>query len=332
MSLLSIEDLHVTYQSSRGPISAVNGVSLELDAGHTLGIAGESGSGKSTVAHAVLRLNPRSARIDGHVRVCGDDVNCLNWGALRRMRWADAAMVFQGAMNSLNPVQTIGEQVAEPVTVHQPATTRREADRRVGALLDMVGLPGQHAHVYPHTLSGGQKQRVMIAMALACDPKLLVADEPTTALDVKVQAQIMTLLESLTRDLGLGLMLISHDLAMLSSVCDDVVVMHGGRVVEKGSGADLFAHARHPYTQSLAGAFPTIGDPDSRYRPHSTASDSPESTATVLDQAFVDQCELGDPDCLIHRREFARYARGREVPCLQPHELGLVPSEMDGAR
>ncbi|MEB4613404.1 ABC transporter ATP-binding protein, partial [Leucobacter sp. M11] len=193
-ALLDIRDLTVTYRSERGEVPAVRGVSLAIDAGETIGIAGESGSGKSTMAQAVLRLHPRSVRVSGQVFVDGQDVNSLSWGALRRMRWSDAAMVFQGAMHSLNPVLTVGEQIAEPVLIHAPATTAAAAQRRVAELLDSVGLTAEHAATYPHQLSGGQKQRVMIAMAIACNPKLLVADEPTTALDVKVQAQIMRLL------------------------------------------------------------------------------------------------------------------------------------------
>lgn len=246
------------------------------------------------------------------------------------MRWADAAMVFQGAMHSLNPVQTIGEQVAEPVVLHHPTTTRHEASRRVAALLEMVGLLPDHAYSYPHTLSGGQKQRVMIAMALACEPKLLVADEPTTALDVKVQAQILQVLASLKEELGLGLLIISHDLAMLSSVCDEVVVMHGGRIVERGPGADLFAHAQHPYTRALADAFPTIGDPASRYRPHARFED--QGAAAETERTFLEHCALGDPHCLVHRPEFAAYAHGRDVPCLRPEDLGLVPFEKENQR
>lgn len=328
--LLRIEDLNVTYRSTRGEIAAVRGVSLQVDEGRTVGIAGESGSGKSTVAHAVLRLHPRSAQVEGRVAVRGQDVNDLSWGALRRMRWTDAAMVFQGAMHSLNPVQTIGEQIAEPIALHRPTSTRQGTALRVAALLEMVGLLPEHAHSYPHTLSGGQKQRVMIAMALACDPKLLVADEPTTALDVKVQAQILQVLSSLKRELGLGLLIISHDLAMLSSVCDEVVVMHGGRIVEQGPGTDLFAHARHPYTRALADAFPTIGDPASRYRPQARFDD--QGSAADVERAFLEQCELGDRSCLVHRPEFAVYARGRDVPCLRPEDLGLVPVEKEDQR
>ncbi|GAA1800445.1 ABC transporter ATP-binding protein [Leucobacter iarius] len=327
--LLTIEDLRVTYRSSRGEVPAVRGVSLALDAGRTLGIAGESGSGKSTIASAVLRLHPRSARIEGRVEVCGQDVNALSWGALRRMRWSDAAMVFQGAMHSLNPVLTIGDQVAEPVLVHRPTTTRGAAAHRVAELLEMVGLAAEHAHSYPHMLSGGQKQRVMIAMALACDPRLLVADEPTTALDVKVQAQIMRVLQNLAEELGLGLLLISHDLAVLSSVCDEVVVMHGGIVIEQGPGAELFANAQHPYTRALAGAFPTIGDPDSRYRPQGVGDDPASFEDPAAIREFLSRCAHDDGGCLVHRPEFARFALRDAPDCLRATELGILPADSE---
>lgn len=331
--LLRIEDLRVTYRSSRGDIPAVRGVSLSLEQGRSLGIAGESSSGKSTIASAVLRLTPRGSRVEGRVEVCGQDVNSLSWGALRRMRWSDAAIVFQGAMHSLNPVRTVGEQIAEPLLVHRPATTRHASDHRVAELLDMVGLEPEHAFSYPHLLSGGQKQRVMIAMALVCDPKLLIADEATTALDVKVQAQILHLLRNLAAELGLGLMMISHDLAVLSSICDEVVVMHRGRVIERGPGPRVFEQAKHPYTRALAGAFPTIGDPASRYRPHGL----PEDPVTVVDDAaeheFVAQCDPPDDDtCLVHRPEFARYARGLETSCLRAEDLGIARTESEVPR
>ena len=327
--LLKIDDLHVTYRSDRGEVPAVRGVSLELEAGRTLGIAGESGSGKSTIASAVLRLHPRSTRVEGRVEVRGQDVNALSWGGLRRMRWADAAMVFQGAMHSLNPVRTIGEQIAEPVLVHRPTTTRGAVERRTSELLEMVGLTPEHAFGYPHMLSGGQKQRVMIAMALACEPSLLVADEPTTALDVKVQAQIMRVLRGLADELGLGLMLISHDLAVLSSACDEVVVMHGGIVIEQGPGAELFANAKHPYTRALAGAFPTIGDPASRYRPQGLGEDSAalDDPETIRD--FLAQCVHPDGSCLVHRPAFARFALRGEAGCLRAPDLGITRTTTD---
>lgn len=329
--LLEIENLSVTYRASRGNVVAVHDVSFALEAGKTIGIAGESGSGKSTVASAVLRLHPKSTTVTGRVSVAGNDVNALSWGALRRMRWTDAAMVFQGAMHSLNPIDSIGKQVAEPVLIHAPSTTKAAANARVAELLEMVGLTAEHAYSYPHQLSGGQKQRVMIAMALACNPKLLIADEPTTALDVKVQAQILEVLASLSAELGLGLMLISHDLSVLASVCDQVLVMYGGRVVEQGPGAEIFEHPRHPYTRALASAFPTIGDPASRYRPQGAADGGVAGIDPAAELAFVERCRLNG-DCLVHRPEFARFVGNSDPECLRADDLGTNRLEMEAAR
>ena len=199
MSLLEIDDLTVTYRTGGGPVPAVRGVSLDLPAGQKLGLAGESGCGKSTVALALLRLLPTTATVSGRILFEGEDVLSMSWGRLRAVRWAGASIIFQGAMHSLNAVHRIGAQIAEPILLHE-TVTQAEADLRVTELLTQVGLPPDRARAYPHELSGGQRQRVMIAMALACNPRLIVADEPTTALDVMVQAQILRLIEELVRD------------------------------------------------------------------------------------------------------------------------------------
>jgi peptide/nickel transport system ATP-binding protein len=232
MSLLRIEDLSVTYRTSEGDVPAVRGVSLDVEAGTSLGVAGESGSGKSTLAATVLRLTPKTASVTGRVLLDDEDVLSMSFGRLRAVRWSSASIVFQGALHSLNPLQRVGRQIGEPIQLHDPKLTRRGVDRRVGGLLSDVGLPERLARSYPHQLSGGQKQRVMIAMALGCGPQLIVADEPTTALDVMVQAQVLDLLTGLVRDLGVGLVVISHDLSVLATTCDRVAVMYAGRVVE----------------------------------------------------------------------------------------------------
>lgn len=275
MPLLEVEDLCVTYRTAAGPVPAVRGVSLTVEQGTRLGVAGESGSGKSTLAATVLRLTPPSATVTGRVLLDGEDVLAMSFGRLRAVRWSEAAIVFQGALHSLNPLHRVGRQVAEPIHLHQPGQTRRAADRRVAELLDQVGLAPRFATSYPHQLSGGQRQRVMIAMALACAPRLLVADEPTTALDVMVQAQVLDLLTSLVRDLGLGLVVISHDLAVLGTTCDRVAVMYAGRVVEEGPSAEVLDRGRHPYARALSAAFPVIGDPAARFAPRGLPGDPP---------------------------------------------------------
>src|SRR5207237_4706306 len=207
-----------------------------------------------------LRLLPRSATVAGQTLLNGEDVLTMSWGRLRAVRWAGASIAFQGAMHSLNPVQRSGKQIAEPILLHEPDCSPAAAGRRVAELLGQVGLPAARADSYPHELSGGQRQRVMIAMALACRPQLVVADEPTTALDVMVQAQVLDLLTSLVASAGVGILMISHDLSVLGANCDRVAVMYAGRIVEEGVARDVFDHPVHPYTRALSAAFPTIGD------------------------------------------------------------------------
>ncbi|MEU3645024.1 ABC transporter ATP-binding protein [Lentzea sp. NPDC034063] len=252
--LLELKNLTVHY----GPKCVVNDVNLALAPGQTLGLAGESGSGKSTVAMSVLRLLPKSATVTGEVLLDGDDVATMSWGRLRAVRWAAASIVFQGAMHSLNPVQRVGDQIAEPMRLHG-------VDGSALDLLEQVELPRDKARAYPHELSGGQKQRVMIAMALACGPRLVVADEPTTALDVVVQAQVLALMTRLVREQDLGLLMISHDLSVLAETCDDLAVMHRGELVERGRTREVIANPRHPHTAALTAAFPVIGDPAHRW-------------------------------------------------------------------
>ena len=256
--MLELKNLSVHYGHKR----VVHDVNLVLKPGQTLGLAGESGSGKSTVAMSVLRLLPRTAHVEGEILLDGDDVRTMSWGRLRAVRWASASIVFQGAMHSLNPVQRVGEQIAEPMRLHG-------AGGSVGELLEQVELPPDTARAYPHELSGGQKQRVMIAMALACGPRLVIADEPTTALDVVVQAQVLGVLKRLVAEQDLGLLMISHDLSVLAETCDDLAVMHRGELVERGRTREVIANPQHPHTAALTAAFPVIGDPAHRWaEPH----------------------------------------------------------------
>ncbi|MBF4993292.1 ABC transporter ATP-binding protein [Arthrobacter gandavensis] len=273
MPRLAFEDIRVTYtiRSEDGPkdLVAVDGVSLVLEPGSTLGLAGESGCGKSTLAMSVLRLLPTNARVEGRILLGDENVSDLSWGRLRAVRWTSAAVVFQGAMHSLNPVQRIGDQIEEALRIHarelDPAYAEEKLRRaRVTELLGLVDLPRAKAQSYPHELSGGQKQRVMIAMALACEPELIIADEPTTALDVIVQDQVLQVLSGLVASRGLSLVMISHDLSVLASTCERIVVMQNGRIVEEGPSASVMHAPQHPHTQALAAAFPTIGDPASR--------------------------------------------------------------------
>ena len=314
--LLRLEDLEVTYRTSEGDVPAVRGVTLDVEAGTSLGVAGESGSGKSTLAATVLRLTPRSAKVAGRVLLDDEDVLSMSFGRLRTVRWSEASIVFQGALHSLNPLHRIGRQVAEPVQLHDRTATRRSADSTVARLLADVGLPARLASSYPHQLSGGQKQRVMIAMALACEPRLIVADEPTTALDVMVQAQVLDLLTSLVHDRGLGLVVISHDLSVLASTCDRVAVMYAGRVVEQGRSGDVLDRARHPYTRALSAAFPTIGDPTARFAPRGLPGDPPWPGDLPAGCPFHPRCPEAVDECRTVDVRLRPAGPGQEAACV----------------
>ncbi|WP_410586829.1 nickel ABC transporter ATP-binding protein NikE [Amycolatopsis sp. lyj-23] len=288
--LLQLTGLDVTYAVGDTDVPAVRGVDLTLDPGGTLGVAGESGSGKSTVAMSVLRLLPRTAKITGEILLDGEDVTAMKWGRLRAVRWAEASVVFQGAMHALNPVRRIGEQIAEPLRLHPPAgkaLSDAEVSARVADLLTQVDLPPSRAGAYPHELSGGQKQRVMIAMALACSPRLIIADEPTTALDVIVQAQVLALLSRLVAEQRIGLIMISHDLSVLAATCERIAVMYDGQIVEEGPSAEVMGAPRHEHTRALAAAFPTVGDPVSRFAPATSNPLPPEPAERVAGEPLL---------------------------------------------
>jgi oligopeptide/dipeptide ABC transporter ATP-binding protein len=256
--LLVVEDLQTEFAMESGAVRAVDGVSFRLDDGESLGIVGESGCGKTTAALSLLRLLPANGRVvGGSARLFGIDLLGKSETAIRRYRWREIAIVFQGAMNALNPVQRIEDQIAEPIE-QRLGLSKEDALKRAGELLELVGIPAARGRSYPHQLSGGMRQRTMIAMALSCDPAIVIGDEPTTALDVMVQAQILELLERLRRELGLSLILITHDLSVVAETCDRVLVMYAGRVAEEGPVGRTFSEPRHPYTRLLMGAFPSF--------------------------------------------------------------------------
>jgi peptide/nickel transport system ATP-binding protein len=287
--LLDVRDLNVTYRTSEGDVPAVRGVSFTLRAGETLGLAGESGCGKSSLAAAVLKLLPANAKVEGEVLLDGENVFTMSPGRLRAVRWTEAAIVFQGAMHALNPVWKVKHQIAEAIQLHDQIGDKA-TQKKVVELLEQVGLPARRAEAYPHQLSGGQRQRVMIAMALACSPHLLIADEPTTALDVMVQAQVLALLEDLQSELGLAMVFITHDLSVLTSCCRRLAIMYAGRVVEDGPSHEVFSHPKHPYTKALAAAFPTIGDMRFRKAPLGLAGDPPDPKELPPGCPFAPRC------------------------------------------
>jgi peptide/nickel transport system ATP-binding protein len=319
MPLLEMSDVHVSYRTRAGDLPAVRGVDLTVSEGEVLGVAGESGCGKSTLATTVLRLSPANAKVTGKVLLDGEDVLTMSWGALRTLRWAQASIVFQGALHSLNPVRTIEQQIAEPIVLHEKVS-EKVATNRVGELLEQVGLPRRRAKAYPHQLSGGQKQRVMIAMALACKPRLIIADEPTTALDVMVQAQVLNLLSGLVRELRVGMMIISHDLSVLGATCDRVAVMYAGRVVEEGPARQVFDDPKHPYSGALSAAFPTIGDPASRLAPRGLPGDPPDPTDLPSGCSFHVRCPRAFAECPAREPELVVAGPDRRAACLLVRE------------
>jgi peptide/nickel transport system ATP-binding protein len=295
-TLLEVKNLRVLYDVRGVKAPAVDGVDLSLMAGDALGLAGESGCGKSTLALACLGLLPSNATVEGSVRFKDTEVVGAKPGRLRALRWAGISMVFQGAMSAFNPVKRVGDQVVEAILLHEDVT-RSEARERTSELFEQVGIAPRRADDYPHEFSGGMRQRVMIAMALACRPPLVIADEPTTALDVMTQAQILNLLGRLREETGISLVVITHDLSVLAQVTDRVVIMYAGRIVEEGSASELLTTPRHPYSRALVSAFPVVGDPASRGVPTGLPGDPPDPAAKPPGCAFHPRCPYSFEPC-----------------------------------
>ena len=326
MPTLEWRDVSIAYKVHRGDaeqVLAVDDVFLRVETGDTVGIAGESGSGKSTLMSSALRLLAKNAKVTGDVLLDGQDVNKLGFSELRAVRWTSAAIVFQGAMNSLNPVRTVGWQIEEALELHSRKQWSGKQGRRAraGEMMALVDLPKGKLDAYPHELSGGQKQRVMIAMALACDPDIIIADEPTTALDVIVQAQVLDVLKNLVASRGLSLVMVSHDLSVLASTCERLVIMKDGRIVEQGDSAEVMRHPQHPHTIELASAFPTIGDPSSRLRVGREMRSKPLSELPA-------QREIGDMRLEVRDLVVDFSARGQQVRAVDHVNLGCRQGEI----
>jgi peptide/nickel transport system ATP-binding protein len=315
MSVLEVRDLSISYRTEAGPVPAVRGVSFSIDRGEVFGLAGESGCGKSTIALGLLRLLPRGTQMTGEIVLDGRDVLTMSPRELGAVRWNETSIVFQGAQHALDPVIRIGDQIVEAIMAHS-SPTRREAFARAGELLERVGLPARRIRDYPHEFSGGQKQRVMIAMALACDPKLVIADEPTTALDVMVQAQVLELLEELRRDLGLSILFITHDLSVLLEVSDRLAVMYAGKIVEHGAAREVFTAPAHPYTKALAAAFPRIGDASFVQAPTGLPGDPPDPLALPAGCTFHPRCPAAMPRCVEGEPPLVPSGPAREAACV----------------
>jgi peptide/nickel transport system ATP-binding protein len=262
MALLEVENLKTYFDILRGQVQAVDNIDFKIDKGEAFGLAGESGCGKTTTALSILRLLPANGKvIEGKINFEGQDLLKMSAEKYRtNVRWKKISVIFQGAMNSLNPVMTVGNQITEAITIHENVS-REEADDRSGKLLDLVGIGAERLERYPHELSGGMRQRAIIAMALASNPSFIIADEPTTALDVIIEAQVLKVIKDLQGKLNLAMAVISHDLSMIAETCDRIGIMYAGKLVEKGDITRVYKEPFHPYTQLLLGAFPSILGP-----------------------------------------------------------------------
>jgi peptide/nickel transport system ATP-binding protein len=259
--VLDLKNLNVKFVTEDATVNAINGLNMELERGKAIGLVGETGAGKTTTALSLLRLvqTPPGVVECDKMMVNGKDVLTMGIKDLEHMRGKDISMIFQDPMTALNPVFTVGEQIAESVFLHENCT-KEEANQRAIEMLELVGIPGERAGEFPHQFSGGMKQRVVIAIALACHPQLLIADEPTTALDVTIQAQVLDMMKNLREQYQTSLIMITHDLGIVAEICDEVAVMYAGTIVEKGTLEDVFNHTKHPYTEGLFNSLPNIND------------------------------------------------------------------------
>ncbi len=319
MALLEVENLQTHFRTPDGIVRAVDGVSFAVGRGETVAIVGESGSGKSVTANSILRLIPQPpGRIAGRVRFEGEDLLALPERAMRGIRGNRISMVFQEPMTSLNPVLTVGRQIAEPLRLHQRLGRRAVAERAV-EMLNLVGIaePHRRAAEYPHQLSGGMRQRVMIAIALACNPQLLIADEPTTALDVTIQAQILDLMADLKRRVGAAIIIITHDLGIVAEIAERVIVMYAGRKIEEASVADLFRTPRHPYTQGLLAAVPRLGS--SLDGPEARLAEIPGTVPSLRERiagcVFASRCAMARDVCRDVAPALQEKAHGHFAAC-----------------
>lgn len=325
MQLLEVKDLKTYFTTSKGKAKAVDGVSFTLDYGQCLGLVGESGCGKTTTALSICQLLPKEGNVEGgQILLEGVDYASMSEEEIMKHRWQDVSIIFQGAMNAFNPVKKVGWQIAEACILHQNMT-KEQAWERAGELFEMVGIAKERVTQYPHEFSGGMKQRAMIAMALACSPKLIIGDEPTTALDVMIQAQILELLEKLRRELNMGMILITHDLSILSETCDKIAVMYAGKIAELGTVDDIFNHPMHPYTKRLLDCFPNIHSKE-RVIPDGIPGYPPNLINPPEGCRFCPRCAEAEACCSTEEPEFLQVGPEHFVSC----HLCLKGGEQNG--
>ena len=316
MSLLDVRNLRTYYFTKRGPVKAVDGVNFEVKEGQAMGLAGESGCGKTTVALSMMRILPSRGKIaDGKILLKDLDIASISEKEMREIRWKRISLVFQGAMNAFDPLYSLGNQIVEAIQTHESKTSRKEALSRAQDLLELVGMERKRVKSYPHELSGGMRQRGLIAMALACNPELLIADEPGTALDVIVQAQVLGIIEDLRKKLNLAVVLITHDLSIIADTCDKAAIMYGGKIVEYADVSDLFEEPLHPYTQGLIHAFPNVKSP--RTRMDSIPGSPPDLLDPPKGCRFHPRCTRAKTIC--HEQEPAVTKRGEKEHLVACH-------------
>lgn len=314
--LLRIEDLEIRYETDDGIVYALNGVSLHVDEGETLGLVGETGAGKTTLAKGILRLiqTPPGKIVNGKVYFDGKDILAMSDHDLHQVRGNAISMVFQDPMTSLNPVMTVGEQIEEVIAVHSSNLSKEEIRERAIAMLKRVGISADRIDEYPHQFSGGMKQRVIIAIALACNPKLLLADEPTTALDVTIQAQVLDMIRKLKTEMNTAMILISHDLGVVAQTCDRVAIIYAGRIVETGNLRDIYKNPKHPYTIGLLDSIPSLTKDVKRLKPIKGLM--PDPTALPPGCPFAPRCNYATAACSEAVPELADRGNGHLVRCI----------------
>lgn len=320
--ILKIEDLTIQYVSENVVSSAVTDLNLTLHEGETVGLVGETGAGKTSTALAIMRLipNPPGVVKSGKVFIGSKNIYEVSKKELSNIRGAEVSMIFQDPMTVLNPIQTVGHQLAESISIHQKCS-KKEALEKAAEMLEKVGISAERINDYPHQFSGGMKQRVVIAIALSCAPRLLIADEPTTALDVTIQAQVIDMMKQLKEQLNTAMIMITHDLGIVAEICDSVAVMYAGRIVEQGTLEDIFDHTMHPYTEGLFNSLPNIKKPTDRLKP--IKGMMPDPTALLVGCAFAPRCEYACQRCMEERPELVAVDGAHLCACLRYQEPGF---------
>ena len=327
MNLLELKDLTIHYFTDDGVVKAVNGLTLSVGAGETVGLVGETGAGKTTTVLGIMNLvpDPPGKIVSGQILYEGEDLAGKSQIEMRDIRGSKISMIFQDPMTALNPVLTVGDQIAEVIRLHEEIS-RADAYVKAAEMLEMVGIPSERLGEYPHQFSGGMKQRVVIAIALACNPRLLIADEPTTALDVTIQAQVLKMMNDLKKNLGTSMILITHDLGVVAETCDKVAIMYAGEIVESGSLEDIFLHTAHPYTKGLFESIPSLKQDTRRLKPIKGLMPDPRNLPQGC--SFCPRCPYAKEECASHDPRVTEISEGHFVKCPYWREVHLNREEL----